>query len=347
MDQIKFENPDILYALALVPVLALVFWFIGQRRKKALQRLGDRGLVRQLMPEYSWRRPILKNGLVLLAIASLIVGLANPQTGSKLETVKREGAEIIIAIDVSNSMKAEDIRPNRLERAKRSIQQLLRKLRNDKIGIIVFAGQAYVQLPVTSDYSAARMFLETIDTDIVPVQGTAIGSAVNLALESFSDTETRNKALIVITDGENHEDDAVQAAQQAAEAGVVVHTIGMGNPKGTPIPVYSASGQKDFRKDGQGNIIMTKLNEGTLQQVSAAGNGLYVRASNASTGLEALYERINEMDKQEFEARVFADYEDQYQVFLALAALLLLLEALVLPRKNRILSKIDIFKVKV
>jgi len=179
------------------------------------------------------------------------------------------------------------------------------------------------------------------------VQGTAIGSAVNLALESFSDTETRNKALIVITDGENHEDDAVQAAQQAAEAGVVVHTIGMGNPKGTPIPVYSASGQKDFRKDGQGNIIMTKLNEGTLQQVSAAGNGLYVRASNASTGLEALYERINEMDKQEFEARVFADYEDQYQVFLALAALLLLLEALVLPRKNRILSKIDIFKVKV
>jgi len=344
MEQIRFENAELLYGLLLLPLLALVFWLVGRQQRKNLRKLGQQSLITRLMPEYSWRRPIFKNAFILLAMACLVVAAANPQTGSKMEKVKREGAEIIIALDVSNSMLAEDIRPNRLERAKRAIQQLLRKLRNDKIGLIVFAGEAYVQLPVTTDYSAARMFLETVGPDIVPVQGTAIGKAVGLALESFSESETRNKAVIVITDGENHEEGALEQAKAATEKGVVVHTIGMGNPQGTPIPVYTRQGQKDFRKDNEGNIIMTKLNEQMLQQISGEGNGLYVKATNADTGLDLLYEQINEMDKEEFEAKVFADYEDQFQVFVGLGLFFLLLELIILPRKNRLLSKIDIFK---
>ena len=343
----RFEHPEFLYGLFLLPVLLVFFWLAGKKRKKALEKLGELSVIEPLMPSLSYTRPKTKNFFLILAFGFLCLALANPQIGSKLETVKRKGVEIMIAIDVSNSMLAEDIKPNRLERAKRAISQLVKKLHNDKIGLIVFAGDAYIQLPITTDYAAARMFLESVNTNIVPVQGTAIGKAIEIATESFTSDQTKNKALIIITDGENHEDDAVEMASTAAENGIIVHTIGMGSPQGSPIPVYNRNGQQDFRKDNAGNVVVTKLNEAMLQNISASGNGLYVRANNAQTGLEELYEKINEMDKEEFESKVFADYEDRFQIFVMLSLLCLFIEFIILPRKNKVLSNIDLFKFKV
>ncbi len=343
----RFENPEFLYGLVLLPVLLLFFWITGKKRKKALTQLGELNIIEGLMPAISYSRPKFKNLFLLLAFTFLILALANPQIGSKLETVKRKGVEIMIAVDVSNSMLAEDIKPNRLERAKRAISQLVKKLYNDKLGLVVFAGDAFIQLPITTDYAAARMFLESVNTNIVPVQGTAIGKAIDIATESFSEDQTKNKALIIITDGENHEDDAIEMATKAAEKGIIVHTIGMGLPQGAPIPVYNRNGQKDFRKDNQGNVVVTKLNEPMLQNISAAGTGMYVRANNAQTGLEILYEKINEMEKEEFESKVYADYEDRFQLLVMLALCCLFIEFIILPRKNKILSKIDLFKFRV
>ena len=343
----RFENQEFLYGLLLLPILLIFFWVSGRKRKKALKRMGEMEVIQGLMPELSFVRPAIKNLFLLLAFIFMIFALANPQIGSKLETVKRKGVEIMIAIDVSNSMLAEDIKPNRLERARRAISQLVRKLHNDKIGLIVFAGDAYIQLPITTDYAAARMFLQSVNTNIVPVQGTAIGKAIELGIKSFTTDQTKNKALIIITDGENHEDDAIAMATQAAEQGIIIHTIGMGLPQGGPIPVYDKYGQKDYRKDNSGNVVVTKLNETMLQQVAGAGDGLYVRATNAETGLDMLYEKINEMDKEEFESKVFADYEDRFQPLVLLAFICLLIEFIILPRKNKILNKINLFKYRI
>ncbi|UZR92825.1 vWA domain-containing protein [Chondrinema litorale] len=343
----RFENQEFLYALFLLPVMLVFFWFSGRKRKKALKRMGEMEVIQGLMPELSFTRPIIKNAFLILAFIFLVFAMANPQIGSKLETVKRKGVEIMIAIDVSNSMLAEDIKPNRLERARRAISQLVKKLHNDKIGLVVFAGDAYIQLPITTDYAAARMFLQSVNTKIVPIQGTAIGKAIELSMGSFTSDQTKNKALIIITDGENHEDDAITMASKAAEEGVIVHTIGMGLPQGGPIPVYNQYGQKDYRKDNTGNVVVTKLNENMLQQVAAAGNGLYVRANNAETGLDMLYDKINEMDKEEFESKVFADYEDRFQPLVLLAIVCLLIEFIILPRKNKILNKINLFKYRI
>jgi Ca-activated chloride channel family protein len=278
----------------------------------------------------------------MLALAAFIFGAARPQFGSKLKTVKREGVEIIIALDVSNSMLAEDIQPNRLERAKRAIDRLISQLKDDKIGLIVFAGDAYTQLPITSDYNSAQLFLSTINTSIVPVQGTAIGAAIDLASRSFTQNEESSKAIIIITDGENHEDDAIGAATAAAEQGIIVHTIGMGLPQGAPIPA-GAGGQTDYRRDREGNVVITKLDEVMLEKVSAAGNGIYLRASTANVGLDDLLDEINEMDKTEMESRVFAEYEDQFQYFFAAGLILLLLEFLIMERKNKYLKRIKLF----
>ena len=275
-------------------------------------------------------------------LTSIIFAVAQPQFGSKLKTEKRKGVELEIALDVSNSMMAEDIQPNRLERSKRAISRLVDNLDNDKIGLIVFAGDAYTQLPITTDYASAKLFLNAVSTNIVPRQGTAIGAAINLAASSFSPQFKGNKAIIVITDGENHEDDAVGAATAAAQQGIVVHTVGMGLPQGAPIPVIT-NGQKDFRKDKNGQVVVTKLDEQMLQQIAAAGNGIYVRANNAQVGLNTLFNEINKMQGAEIESVVYAEYEDQYQWFIALALFFFLLDYLVLERKNKYLKNIKIF----
>jgi Ca-activated chloride channel family protein len=310
----------------------------------ALKRFGDPELIAQLHPERSVGRQVLKFILVLLALSAIIIGISRPQFGSKLHEIKREGVELIIALDVSNSMLAEDIQPNRLERAKQAIAKLVDRLVNDRIGLIVFAGDAYVQIPVTTDYVSAKMFLAAINTDIVPKQGTAIGSAIHLAMKSFGPGDETGKALIIITDGENHEDDAVTAAREAAEKGITVHTVGVGLPKGAPIPVYSGGiRQNSFLKDQNGNTVISKLNDKMLKEIAAAGKGVYIRSSEARLGLNNLFDEINKMDKQELESKIYSDYDERFQYFFWLALLLLIIEFFILNRKNRWLTRLKLF----
>lgn len=339
----RFANIDYLYLLILLPVLAFLFIFLLNRRRKALQRFGNMDVIASLMPSVSFTRPVLKSVLILVALAALVFGIARPQFGSKLREIKREGVEIIIALDVSNSMLAEDIQPNRLERAKQSIARMVDRLVNDKIGLIVFAGDAYTQIPITTDYVSAKLFLNTISTDVVPKQGTAIGSAIELGMRSFTQQEETSKALIIITDGENHEDNALEAAKEASEKGITVHTIGIGLPKGAPIPVYSG-GQKTYRQDREGQTVISKLDEAMLRSISSAGNGVYIRSTDTRVGLDKLFDEINKMEKQEIESKVYSDYDERFQYLFALGLFFLLLELIIMERKNRWLSKIKLFE---
>jgi Ca-activated chloride channel family protein len=298
------------------------------------------------MPERSTSRPVAKLILLLSALFFFIFGLSGPQFGTKLRETKRKGVEIIIALDVSNSMMAEDIQPNRLERAKQAISKLVDQLRNDKIGLIVFAGEAFTQLPITTDYVSAKMFLSNISTNIVPVPGTAIGAAINLAEKSFTPEGKSDKAIIVITDGENHEDDAVGMATEARGKGIFVHTIGIGLPQGAPIPTESGNNQKNYLKDNEGNVVISKLNEVLLQQIATAGNGIYIRATNTQIGLNTIFDEISKMNKTEYKAKRYAEYEDQFQWPFGIAILLLVIELLVLERRTKLFHKFHLFQVK-
>ena len=338
----RIANPEYLYALLVIPVLIALFWYSRIRRKQALALFGQKEILSVLMPNVSSGRPILKFVILMLALGSIIIAIARPQFGSKLKTEKRKGIELIIALDVSNSMMAEDIGPNRLERSKRAISQLVDKLSNDKIGLIVFAGDAYTQLPITADYVSAKLFLNSISTNIVPTQGTAIGAAIELGMKSFNPQFQGSKAMIIITDGENHEDDAIGAAKAAAEQGIVIYTIGMGLPQGGPIPDYS-NGMKSYRKDREGNTVVTKLDEPMLQKIAEAGKGAYIRANNAQVGLNNLFSEVNKMEKSELETQIYADYDDKFQYFIGLALFLILLDFMVLERKNKYLKNFKLF----
>lgn len=343
---IRFAHFEYLYALTLVPVLVLVFLWGLRARQRALKRFGNPYILQRLMPTAGRYKRSVKFSLLLIAFGLLVMGLVNPQVGIKMEEVKREGVDVFIALDVSNSMKAEDVKPNRLESAKREITLLLDKLQNDRIGLIVFAGDSYLQLPLTTDYSAARLFLSTIDVDIVPIQGTAIGSAIRLAMKSFVEGEKKHKVIIVITDGENHEDDALAAAKDAAAEGAVVHTIGMGSPLGAPIPVYRSDGATDFKKDSDGKTVISKLNEPVLQQIADAGNGKYLRSDNQQNELDILLREIQTMEKKEFGAKIFTEYEDQFQYFLITALFFLAMESFISERKNPWFEKWQTFFLK-
>lgn len=338
----QFAHKEYLYGLLIIPAIVLIFIIAWQMRKRALLKYGDMNIIKVLMEDVSLWRPIWKFSIAMLAIGFLIVGIAGPQLGSKLKEVKRKGVELVIALDVSNSMLAEDIQPNRLERSKRAISKLIDELHNDKIGLIVFAGEAYVQLPITTDYAAAKMFLSTVNTKVVPTQGTAIGAAIDLASKSFTSEIDKNKAIIIITDGENHEDDAIAKAQEATEKGIIVHTIGMGLPKGAPIPIGN-SGRSNFRTDRTGQVVISKLDETMLQQVASAGQGKYIRANNSQTGLKKLFEEINRMEQSEIESTAYSEYEDRFQYFIAIALFLLFLEFIILERKNKYFKGIKLF----
>lgn len=342
MEMFRFANSEYLYGLLLIPALIIVFVIIRISRKKALAKFAKKEILQELMPNASNTRPVIRFFIWLLSISAIILALARPQFGSKLKTEKRKGVELIIALDVSNSMLAEDIQPNRLERAKRAISRLVDNLKNDKIGLIVFAGDAYTQLPITTDYSSAKLFLNAVNTDFVPRQGTAIGAAINLAVNSFSPQFAGNKAIIIITDGENHEDDAIGAASAASEQGIIIHTLGMGLPEGAPIPVYR-NGQKDYRKDNTGQVVVTKLDEPMLQRIATSGKGIYVRANNAQVGLNTLFNEIEKMEGDEVESRVYSEYEDQFQWFIGFALAMLLVNFLILERKNKYLKNIKLF----
>jgi len=340
----RLDNIEYLYGLAIIPALILVHVLNRLWRRKALKKLGDIEMISLMMPSVSYGKPTLRFILFLIAIIFLIFGLVNPQIGSKLEEMKREGSDIVICLDVSNSMKAEDFKPNRLSKAKQSIEKLIDKLSNDRIGIIVFAGEAYVQLPITTDYAAAKLFLENVDCDAVPMQGTVISSAIELAEKSFGTEEGKNKAIIIISDGESHDDHAIAAAREASEKNIVVHTIGIGSPDGVPIPVYKNKMQTGFRKDKDGNTVVTKLNEGALEEIASAGNGVYIRATQGEIGLLALQNRINKMEKKTFDAKVYTDYEDRFQIFIAVSLFFLITESILTERKSKWWAKM--FKTK-
>lgn len=341
---VKFENIEYLYfLLALVPVTLAFFYFMWWRRG-AIKRFGESHLVSQLMPDKPVYRHQVKFILIILALSSLVVALANPQIGTKYEKVKREGIDLIIALDVSRSMLAEDVKPNRVEKSKLLISRLIDRLQNDRIGLIVFAGNAYLQVPLTIDYSACKLILNTINTEMVPTQGTAIGEAIRLSLKAFETGEQKYKTLVIITDGENHEGDALIAVEEAVKQGVMVHTVGVGSPKGGPIPIYRNNIQIDFKRDNQNNIVLSKLNETMLQQLAVKGDGKYFRLASGTEELVQLMSEISTMEKKEIEERVFTDYEDQFQYFIGIALFLLTLEFFISERKSNWFKNWNIFK---
>jgi Ca-activated chloride channel homolog len=339
----RFEDEKVLMGLAIIPLLFLVFWITRRYQQRQLAKWGDPQLLSLLMPDFSPVRAFIKFSIWMAALAILVLALARPQFGTKLSEVKRKGVELIIALDVSNSMMAEDIQPNRLENAKMAISRLVDRLENDKIGLIVFAGDAYIQMPVTTDYAAAKLFLNSINTQIVPKQGTAIGSAIHLAMRSFTPNSDKSRAIVIITDGENHEEDAVEASREAAAAGIVIHTIGIGSPQGVPIPVMSPSGQKEFRTDYEGKVIISKLNEELLRQVAASGNGTYVRATASRTGLTAILDEMNKMEKQDIRMKVYAEYDEQFVYYAGFGLLLLFIDFALTGRRNRWFRNLEFF----
>lgn len=325
-----FANPLYLWLLLLVPLIPFVYGLMRMARRSRLRRLGQEELVRELMPSWSGAKGWVRTVLFTLAFASFVVGIARPQMGAKLKEHESKGAEIMICLDVSNSMLAQDYSPDRLGRAKLAISRVVDKLEGDRIGLIIFAGTSFVQLPITTDYISAKMFLNSINTDSVPVQGTAIGDAILTAAKSFSAQSDKSRAIIVITDGENHEDDAVDAASQVAEVGIKVYTIGVGSLRGQPIPKDG-----DLMKDQEGNIVVTRLDEETLKQIASVGNGAYVHAGNEEFGLNPIIEDIKKLEAERFNSVVFEDFDEQYMYFLAAALVLLVLEMLIGERRHK------------
>jgi len=342
---LRYEHIEYLNFLFGIPVLIVAMLLYSRWKKNALALFGDNRLVKELMHSFSKKRTQIKNILTILIFILLVIGIANPQVGAKMEEVKREGVDLMIAIDLSNSMMAEDIKPNRLERAKLAISRLIDKLEGDRIGLIVFAGEAYVQLPITTDYSAAKLFLSTVNTNIVPTQGTEIAKAIDLSVQSFDMENVQNKAIIIITDGESHDEKAIESTEKANELGIFIHTLGMGLSKGGPIPIYNKYGNRTgYRKDREGNTIVSKLNENLLRQIANAGEGTYVRANNSKAGLSTLFAEINKMEKKEIGTMVFTEYKDRFQLFISLALLLLLTDLILLGRRNKWSNRINFYK---
>lgn len=337
----RFANPYFLYLLLVVPFLVGLFLYSRLVQKQRLEVFGNPDLLKSLMPEVSVIRPQVKFYLLLLAYILIVFGLARPQFGSKMETSQRKGVEAILAIDISNSMMAQDVDPNRLERTKMILSKLVDQMADDKLGIIVFAGDAFVQLPITSDNVSAKMFLSSITPGLIQRQGTAIGSAIDLGIRSFGDQQSEvGRTIIVITDGENHEDDAIEAAKLAQEKGIVVHVVGVGKPDGSPIP---EAGTMSFKKDKDGNVIVSKLDETMCQKIAAAGKGIYVRADNSNMALKVLSKEINNMQQGNLEIKTYSQYDEKFFVFAWIALLILIIEAFILVRQNKKLNKIKWF----
>ena len=327
---LNFAQAQYLFLLLLIPFFFIFYAVMLKLRKRRIRRFGDESLVKEIMPSSSVSKGWVKTVLFSAAFFFFVIGLSRPQIGAKLKEHQTKGVEIMIALDVSNSMLAEDYSPNRLERAKLSISMLVDKLRDDRIGLIVFAGNSFVQLPITTDYVSAKMFLNSISTESVPVQGTAIGEAINTAVRSFSAQSEKSRAVVIITDGENHEDDPVAAAKQAAKLGVRIFTIGVGSPEGQPIPVDG-----ELLRDRNGEIVVSRLDEKVLQDVAEAGNGVYVRAGNREFGLAPVVERILQMDEEEFSSVIFEEFDEQYMYFFAIALVLLVIEMLIGERRAK------------
>lgn len=343
---VEFDHLIFLSALALIPVFILVYWMMLRWKKRSVQKFGDSNLIYRITTDYSAERPVIKFILLLLAFTMIVFALVNMKIGSKLGTSKRKGVDIIIALDISNSMLAQDIKPSRIVRSQMAISKLIDRFEDDQIGIVVFAGKAQVLLPITTDYAAAKLLAAGANPEIIQAQGTAIGEAVNLAAASFDKNSKNKKTIIVISDGENHEDDAIEAARNAANDGILTYTIGIGSASGAPIPIGMSGFNIEYKKDNSGNTVVTKLNETMLQQVATAGKGIYVRATTNDAGLNKIFDEINKLEKKEYQAKVFSEYRDTYFYFVLTALILLILDLLILERKTSLTRNLNLFGKK-
>lgn len=336
-----------LWALCVIPIIVLCFLVLQWWKYRTQNKFADKLLLKKLSPNTSVFKSSIKIVLLCLAFLCLIIGMVNPKIGTKLETVKREGVDIVFALDVSKSMLAEDIAPNRLEKAKQLVTQIVNNLASDRVGIIAYAGKAFPQLPITTDYASAKMFLNNMNTDMLSSQGTAINEAIKLAITYFDDEEQTNRVLIIISDGEDHSEAAIDIAEEANDAGIRIFTIGVGDVKGGPIPLKRNGVIVSYKKDKQGETVITKLNEDTLKGIALEANGDYINGKITKNVVENIREILNKMDKTEFEAKQFADFEDQFQWFLGFGIFLLLLDVFLLERKTAWLKKLNLFNENV
>jgi Ca-activated chloride channel family protein len=342
----RFEHLGYLNLMWLIPVLVLIYIIYFRWKRRAIKKMGDENVISLMMPSRSVWRNHFKFFLNLLTLAAIFIAIANPQMGSQLEKVKRKGIDIVIALDVSNSMLAQDIKPSRIERAKQSINRLIDDLENDRIGLVVFAGKAYTQLPITTDYAAAKLMLSTVSTDLVPVQGTSIGNAIEMAQTQFN-VEKSGKAIIIITDGENHDEEALAKVAEATEQGIRIYTIGLGLAEGAPIPQYKNGVMTGFKKDKSGSTIITRLDETMLQQIAENGKGIYVRASNTQVGLNKIFDEIKRLEQNTYDVKSYSDYEDKFQYFIGIALILIFINYIINERKSRLADKFNIFNPNV
>ena len=344
---IQLDEKAYFYLLGIIPVLILLFLAFHIWKRRTQKRFADPRLLRRLAPNRSLFKPQLKFLILLLGLSLLTIGLVNPKMGTKLETVKREGVDIVFAVDVSKSMLAEDIAPNRLEKAKRLVSEIINNLASDRVGIIAYAAQAFPQLPITTDYGAAKMFLQSMNTDMLSSQGTAINEAIELGATFFDDEDQTNRILIIISDGEDHsEGSGLDAVDRAREQGIRIFTIGVGGRQGAPIPIKRNGVVQSLKKDIQGEVVITRLNEDILMEIASEGDGDYIDGSNTTEAVSQIGEILEQMDKMEFEAKQFAEFKDQFQWFLAAGLLLLFIDIFILERKTAWLKKLDLFNEK-
>ena len=339
----QLEEKIWFWALGIIPVIILLFLVLQFWRYRTQKKFADSSMLKRLSPNRSIFKSVLKVIVLSLVFFCLTIALVNPKIGTKLETVKREGVDIVFAVDVSKSMLAEDIAPNRLEKSKQLVTQIINNLASDRVGIIAYAGKAFPQLPITTDYASAKMFLQNMDTNMLSSQGTAIDEAIKLAKTYFDDEEQTNRVLIIISDGEDHSEQAAMVAEEASEEGIRIFTIGVGDVKGGPIPEKRNGVVLNYKKDRQGETVITKLNEETLQNIASEANGAYINGKNTKDVVENIREILNAMDKTEFEAKEFADFKDQFQWFLGFGIFFLLIDILLLERKTAWLKKLNLF----
>lgn len=338
----RFGNPEFLWLFAAMPLLLVVYLYLNIRKRKDVQKMGNLNTLRLMMPELSLKRSYLKFWFIFAALCAGILLVARPQFGTKVETVEKEGIELVIAVDVSNSMLANDLSPNRLSRARQILSRLIDVRKNDKVALIVFAGEAYVQMPLTSDTQSAKIFLNTIDPSLVPVQGTAIAQAISLGMTSFSADEEVSRAMVIITDGEDHEGNAAEQAAKAADAGVMINVLGVGSPEGSPLPGGDTG--SNYLADSEGNVVVSRLNEEMAMEIARLGGGLYVRADNSNSAIRALEVQLDELETTRTASLSYSEYDEQFPLLGWVLLIILLVEVLIYDKKNRLFRNVKLFR---
>jgi Ca-activated chloride channel family protein len=342
----QIEEPTYFYYLAIIPAIVVLFLFAFWWKKRTQKQFADHNLIQKLSPQKSTFKSFLKISVICLALAFLIISLANPKMGTKLETIKRQGVDIVFALDVSKSMVAEDIAPNRLEKAKQIITKIIENLGSDRVGIIIYAGNSYPLLPITTDYAAAKMFLQNANTDMVSNQGTAINEAIERALLYYDNNEQTNRFLVIVSDGEDHQENTLELAKEAAEKGIKIYTVGIGTAKGGPIPLKDNDRVIGYKKDNRGMVVVTQMNEQILRDIAIAGNGKYINGNKTSETIASIKDILEKAEKSEFESKQFSDYEDQFQWFIGIGLLLLIIDVALLEKKTKWVQKLNLFNEK-